>query len=104
MSGKKKVYIAGPMTGFENFNKTAFFDMARVIVGRGHVALNPAILPDGLEQREYMDICIAMVRCANTICLLDGWEASAGARAERAVAEKIGVELTHESDWSEVRG
>ena len=52
--------------------------------------LNPAILPDGLEQHEYMAICIEMVKMADQLVMLPGWERSAGARAEHALAIKIG--------------
>ena len=83
-----KIYIAGPMSGLPGFNRQAFNRAAGHVVRRGNVALNPAILPDGLEQAEYMDICFAMLRCADGIFLLDGWQQSAGARAERALAEK----------------
>ena len=55
-----KIYIAGPMSGLPGFNRPAFHRAAAHIVRRGNVALNPAILPDGLEQAEYMDICLAM--------------------------------------------
>lgn len=55
-----KIYIAGPMSGLPGFNRPAFHRAAAHIVRRGNVALNPAILPDGLEQVEYMDICLAL--------------------------------------------
>ncbi|KAA1141783.1 DUF4406 domain-containing protein, partial [Citrobacter portucalensis] len=62
----------------------------------GHVVRHPAILPDGLEQAEYMDICFAMLRCADGIFLLDGWQQSAGAKAEHALAEKLGLEIQYQ--------
>lgn len=91
-----KVYIAGPMSGIPEFNRPAFHRAARHIVRRGNVALNPAILPDGLEQAEYMDICFAMLRCADAIFMLDGWQQSAGAKAEYALAEKLGIDIQHQ--------
>ncbi|WP_116965955.1 DUF4406 domain-containing protein [Klebsiella pneumoniae] len=57
-----KIYIAGPMTGRENFNREAFNKEAERLTRHGHTVLNPASLPDGLEQREYMDICFAMLQ------------------------------------------
>ncbi|HBT4785534.1 TPA: DUF4406 domain-containing protein [Klebsiella variicola subsp. variicola] len=86
-----KIYIAGPMTGLEGCNRPAFVDAAFQLASDGHCVLNPAILPDGLTQPQYMDICVAMLRCANAIYLLRGWETSAGARAEKALAEKLGL-------------
>lgn len=91
-----KTYIAGPMSGLAGFNRQAFHRAAGHIVRRGNVALNPAILPDGLEQAEYMDICFAMLRCADGIFLLDGWQQSAGAKAEHALAEKLGLEIQYQ--------
>ena len=93
-----KIYIAGPMTGLVEFNRPAFMFTAAKLTGRGHVALNPAVLPDGLTQAQYMDICLAMLRCAHAIYLLDGWEKSAGARAEKALAEKLRLEIIYQSE------
>lgn len=69
-----KIYISGPMSGLAEFNRPAFMFTAARLTGCGHVALNPAVLPDGLTQAQYMDICLAMLRCAHAIYLLDGWE------------------------------
>lgn len=88
-----KIYIAGPMTGIPEFNRPAFNEVANGLASDGHVVLNPAILPDGLQQREYMDICCAMIRCADAIFMLRGWERSEGAMAEHALAKKIGLEI-----------
>ncbi|WP_159872284.1 MULTISPECIES: DUF4406 domain-containing protein [unclassified Raoultella] len=91
-----KIYIAGPMTGFPEFNRPSFHEAAAVLKSDGHVVLNPATLPDGLSQFEYMDICLAMLRCAHAIYLLHGWELSAGARAEQALAEKLNLQRIYE--------
>lgn len=93
-----KIYIAGPMSGLIEFNRPAFMFTAEKLTGRGHTALNPAILPDGLLQAEYMDICLAMLRCADAIYMLEGWEHSAGARAENALAEKLEMEIIFQEE------
>lgn len=93
-----KVYIAGPMSGLPDFNRAAF-NHAHVFLGaRGYVVLNPALLPDRLTQKEYMDICLAMIRCADAIYMLEGWEHSAGARAENALAEKLEMEIIFQEE------
>ncbi|MEJ8918077.1 DUF4406 domain-containing protein [Escherichia coli] len=66
-------------------------------MAEGHIVLNPAVLPGGLCQSEYMDICLAMVRSADAIYLLKGWDVSAGARAEHALAEKLGLTVIYEA-------
>ncbi|HHA2249976.1 TPA: DUF4406 domain-containing protein [Enterobacter ludwigii] len=83
-----KVYISGPMTGIKNFNHDAFNKEADRLTQYGHTVLNPASLPAGLEQHEYMDICIAMVRCAEAILMLPGWQTSSGAISEYHYAAK----------------
>ena len=88
-----KIYIAGPMTGYKDFNRPAFNAFALKLSLDGYVVLNPAILPGGLEQREYMDICCAMIRCADAVFMLRGWESSEGAVAEYALAKKMGLKI-----------
>ncbi len=85
-----RIYIAGPMTGYENFNREAFHRAEDALKREGHTVLNPAVLPDGLTQPHYMDICMAMLRCVDAVYMLKGWQQSAGARAELALAEKLG--------------
>ncbi|SPX37520.1 phage protein [Escherichia coli] len=82
------IYIAGPMTGYKDHNRTAFFTEAMRLAADGHVVLNPATLPEGLSQQQYMSICIPMLMCADAIYLLEGWVDSAGARAEYVMALK----------------
>ncbi|ECD9466788.1 DUF4406 domain-containing protein [Salmonella enterica subsp. diarizonae] len=86
-----KVYIAGPMSGLPNFNCDRFNEVAGLVVESGNIPLNPATLPDGLPERDYMAIGIAMLQCADAIYLIEGWEKSAGARAEKALADKLNI-------------
>ena len=92
----KRYYIAGPMTGYDNFNRDAFNDMSTSLVSQGHTVLNPATLPDGLTQAQYMDICLAMLRCATHVKMLKGWERSEGARIEQALAIKSDLIVEYE--------
>lgn len=78
------VYIAGPMSASErsDYNRPAFHATADMLKRGGHIALNPAILPDGLTHEQYMIICLAMVDVADAIYMMDGWENSKGAKIE----------------------
>lgn len=93
---KSVFYIAGPMTGLPNFNREAFFAMSEHLDAEGFTALNPAVLPDGLTQAQYMDICLAMLRCATHIVMLEGWQKSEGAKIEHALAVKSGLAVEYE--------
>ncbi|EEJ4190061.1 DUF4406 domain-containing protein [Salmonella enterica subsp. diarizonae] len=86
-----KVYIAGPMSGLPNFNRDRFNEVAGLVVESGNIPLNPATLPDGLPERDYMAVGIAMLQCADAIYLIEGWEKSAGARAEKALDDKLNI-------------
>lgn len=85
-----RVYIAGPMTGIEDYNFPAFFNAERRLKAAGYTVLNPARNPEGLEYHHYMDIAMAMIRSSEAVCVLPGWEKSKGARAEVAYAEALG--------------
>lgn len=93
-----KTYIAGPMSGLDNENRAAFNQLAQTLKQQGHVILNPAILPDGLEQHEYMDICFAMVRAADQLIMLKGWGNSEGATAEYYYAVKLKKTILYQND------
>ncbi|MCT7656126.1 DUF4406 domain-containing protein [Oceanimonas sp. NS1] len=54
-----------------------------------------------MEQREYMDICYAMIRAATTMHMLPGWEQSDGATAEYHYAVKIDLPITFEENQLE---
>lgn len=82
------VYIAGPISGMPDGNKPAFDAAQKWLEQKGYIVLNPHSMPKGLSEEAYMDICLAMVRHADALCLLKGWQASAGAKAERAYALK----------------
>ncbi|NMC24725.1 MAG: DUF4406 domain-containing protein, partial [Serratia sp.] len=62
------------------------------------VALNPAILPDGLTEADYMAVGITMLQRADAIFLLTGWQFSAGARAEHALDLKLGLEVIEQRE------
>lgn len=95
-----KIYIAGPMTGLPHFNRPAFQQAAISLLFEKHIPLNPAILPDGLTEADYMAIGLTMLQRAEAIYLLTGWQFSAGARAEHALALKLGLEVIEQRDSS----
>ena len=84
------------MTGIANANREAFNQKAALLRQQGHCALSPATLPAGLSEREYMDICFAMIRAAQSLFMLPGWEKSAGAQAEYHYALKLGLPIMFE--------
>ncbi|ELF4899472.1 DUF4406 domain-containing protein [Salmonella enterica] len=88
---KKVVFICGPMTGHENYNRDAFLRKEMELIACGATVLSPAMLPDGLEHEQYLTITRGMIRVSDSICLLPGWEDSNGARQEVIYALKRNI-------------
>lgn len=111
-----KIYLAGPMRGYENFNFPAFDYAAAKLREQGHFVFSPAdkdrevmgeevfINPTGDEDKlakiSGYTIRIALghdlawiCKEADAVALLPGWEASTGATAERAAAVALGLTI-----------
>lgn len=77
------VYISGPMTGREDFNRPAFNAMEKALADRtGCRILNPARQPEGLKYGEYMRLAFADLIEATAVVFLPEWMHSQGAQAE----------------------
>lgn len=93
-------YIAGPMTGYPEFNHPAFHAKAAELRATGETVINPAEIDAeiGLDQPwdTYLrrDLILLAEHC-NKIVLLDGWEKSKGACLERHVGEKLGMTIVY---------
>lgn len=81
---EKVIYLSGPITGHDNYKKYFYCAGRYLTTEKGKTILNPAVLPDGLQYSEYMDIDGAMQRCANATVVIkeNGWEDSKGTKAE----------------------
>lgn len=95
-----KVYIAGPMTGYEEHNFPAFMEAAGIWRAAGHEVLNPAEL-DGPDpdheslakvpaEHYYRRDLVAMLEFGvEAIAVLPGWQRSTGACGEVGVAKLL---------------
>lgn len=92
-----KVYLAGPMRGYEGLNFPAFHAAAKQLRDAGHFVFNPAEgSPLDGTIRQCMAIDVAWICAfADAIALLPGWQASKGATAEHALAVALGLEVMH---------
>lgn len=95
-------YIAGPMTGYPDFNHPAFFakekELLNVLsfVGGPFSIINPAKIADGDTTKEYafyIKESLALLEKANAVVFLEGWKNSKGARLEAAYAVALGLHM-----------
>lgn len=105
-----RIYLAGPMRGYPEFNHPAFIRGAEQLRHGGHEVFSPAehdlqlgLDPAGLsgdqaevERKFPLRRCLGddlawICASADAVVLLDGWEVSAGARAEAATALALGL-------------
>jgi hypothetical protein len=88
-----RIYIAGPMTGLEEFNYPAFNEAAHKLRAKGYDVLNPAeFYPHTDKPREFYikRSLTKMLLEANAIVMLPGHEKSEGARLELDAAIQCG--------------
>ena len=83
-----KVYIAGKITGDWQYREK-FESAAELLRREGHVVLNPAVLPDGMSDADYMRICFSMIDVADRVVLLPDYKDSPGARLEKEYCRYI---------------
>ena len=84
-----KTYIAGKITGDRKY-RAKFREAAKNLEALGHVVLNPAILPAGLAEQDYMQIALAMLNAADLAVFLPDYQESAGAMIEWAWCKRTG--------------
>lgn len=104
-----KIYIAGPMSGVENFNFPLFFETENKLKELGYEVINPAH-NDGESLEEalanagspekprnswgyYMRRDLAHVLAVDAICVLPDWRQSKGANLEVHVAQELGLPI-----------
>ena len=96
----KRLYLAGPMTGIEDFNFPAFNDMAAELRARGYVVENPAEhgVVDGADWADYMAYDLTRLGLCGQVAVLPGWENSKGARLEVHIARELGMKVVNAHD------
>lgn len=109
-----KIYIAGPMTGYEKWNFPAFFEAEEMLKSMGHNPVNPAhndgdtiekaLESAGSPERPnntwgyYMRRDLPHVMECEALCVLDGWQKSKGASLEVHVAKALGMPILYLKD------
>lgn len=104
-----RVYLAGPMNGHPDLNRTAFAHATAELRMAGYDVVNPhdlgphphhgdcppsyAVSDDGHSAACYLRTCLAALLACDMISFLPGSRASVGARRERRVADWTGIPI-----------
>lgn len=91
------IYLAGPMTGYPDYNYQAFAEYAEMWREEGHNIINPAENFGGIQtlpRRRYIVEAIELLaHNTKAIALMPGWELSEGARMEVSIAHTLGLPI-----------
>ena len=88
-----KIYIAGPMTGYPDYNRASFNANAELLRYRGHEVINPAELPEPAHPawEEYLKVALREMLGCDMVAVIPGWELSAGACLEVDIAKRLKI-------------
>lgn len=104
---KRKIYIAGPMTGIARWNRPAFVKAAERLRGLGWEVKSPIEISDTFGSQNtivttpglldtVIDEELAQLAKCDAIYLLTGWENSRGAKTELQLALEKGMDVITE--------
>lgn len=95
------IVLSGPITNVPDF-KARFYTLAAQLRQAGWTVFNPAELPDGMTEHQYMDICLAYIRSFDAVFMMSGWEKSTGATVEHGLAKKCEKHIYYWMDLQEL--
>lgn len=98
-----RVYLSGKITGLkETEYKSVFQNAEDFYKSCGFEVVNPVKIGEEVlklnASAEYEDFLVRDLEALSTcthIVMLEGWETSAGARREKAEAERLGLEIMY---------
>lgn len=108
---EKCIYIAGPMSGCVDNNKTAFYNAETELLLQGYLGkniFNPAVSEEShmvhmglIHGQKAYRVCLKadldwICDYADEILMLKGWEYSPGANAEHALAKALQIKILYE--------
>lgn len=103
---KRIIILSGPMSGLPEYNYAAFRWAANVLRAEGYQVYNPSEYDHAIGSTwgEMVGTCLETMRmmhnmdCVCTLAYLQGWDDSAGATVERALADYYNWDIESVTD------
>lgn len=105
------IYISIPYTGCENLSFCVSCVVLEKLIRAGNVAISPVVCGHAMERQNritksdhdlWLGYDLKLLRHCDVLAVitLDGWEDSAGVKAEIDEAERLGVPIVYlDPDW-----
>nr|DAR78146.1 MAG TPA: protein of unknown function (DUF4406) [Caudoviricetes sp.] len=100
-----KIYISGPMSGIQGFNKQSFMMAEAKLRLIGHSPFNPSWLKYDKcwSSEDMLSVDLAALALCDGIYLLEGWEDSKGANVEYDYAVKNGKKIFYAENENDIK-
>ena len=97
MAKRNRVYIAGPITGTDDYMER-FAAAEAKLQKEGNLVVNPTafsahLLNAEFDWAEFMSVTLTLMSMCDKVYLLPGWKNSKGCRCEVKEAKKIGMPI-----------
>lgn len=99
------IYIAGPMSGIENYNFQAFNEREKILLQQGFKVINPAAIGAAMllnckdiKPSEFMRMDISYLINCSHIFMMKGWIDSKGASLEHEIARALDMSIIYEGE------
>ena len=101
---QRRIYVAGPMRGYDSYNYPLFYAVAEELRGAGAFVVNPAEVSELVGTADEIDSTpailahlmeadVSFLKTCDAVVLLPGWEWSEGARDELRAALSLGIRV-----------
>lgn len=94
------IYIAGPMSGFRDFNFPAFHEAEALLQKQGYTVKSPARMFSHSHQpyEFYLRSALQTLLTCEEVYFLQAWEHSKGAQLEHKIAFALGMKLHYQEE------
>lgn len=96
------LYIAGPMSGYPDYNRAAFDKAARQLADVGYQVVDPAPYEqDGWTWSDYLKRDLPLMLGCDGVATLPDWQCSRGGSLEVDVAQAVEILVMPVNQWLE---